>query len=285
MKTTRYSRQELLFGREGQKKINETSVGIVGLGGTGSHVVQGLAYLGVKDFLLIDGDRIEETNLNRLIGGCETDIEKQTPKVEIAERLIRCIQPGAEITKIFDYLRSAEALKTLITRPYIFGCVDNEGARLILMEVAVAYDISFIDLATEIIPVENGLPRYGGRVVISRPGDYCLNCAAQIDMEEAKQELETKEVKELRKKHGYGIEEKDAASVVSLNGVIANLAVTEFLTMVTGLREPNRLLTYYGEREEKNIVNSRNYESKKDCYYCNYLVGKREDANIFRYVK
>ena len=63
----RFSRQILAFGEKGQSAIAHTKVGIVGLGGVGSFVAQMLAYLGVNEFLLVDDDIIEESNLNRLI--------------------------------------------------------------------------------------------------------------------------------------------------------------------------------------------------------------------------
>jgi tRNA A37 threonylcarbamoyladenosine dehydratase len=53
MTGSRYSRNEALFGREGQQKIAQTNVAIVGIGGLGSHVVQQLAYLGVTGYGVI----------------------------------------------------------------------------------------------------------------------------------------------------------------------------------------------------------------------------------------
>lgn len=122
---------------------------------------------------------------------------------------------------------------------------------------------------------------FGGRVVVARPGDFCLSCANQIDFEVAKQELETPATRERRKAFGYGLgEEMEAPSVVSLNGMIANLAVTEFLVMTARLREPNQQLIYRGSSGKVNVQTDKR---KEDCYTCGYLVGKREDANIFRF--
>ena len=61
----RYHRQELLFGRETQEYLAQATVAIVGLGGLGSFVVWELAHLGVGHLILIDPDRVDETNLNR----------------------------------------------------------------------------------------------------------------------------------------------------------------------------------------------------------------------------
>lgn len=95
MSEERYSRHLGLFGAEGQSRISGASVAIVGLGGLGVHVVQQLAYLGVRDFLLIDGDEVTASNLNRLVGAIEAD--EGESKVLVAARQIEAIQPGATV--------------------------------------------------------------------------------------------------------------------------------------------------------------------------------------------
>lgn len=71
-------------------------------------------------------------------------------------------------------------------------------------------------------------------------------------------------------------------AVVSLNGIIANLAVTEFLVWVTGIREPFRKRFYRGMR---GIILENKDVRRGDCYNCSYLVGKREAARLHRYAK
>lgn len=282
MHEERYDRQIIAFGKEGQAKIEALHVGIVGLGGIGSQVAQGLAYLGVRSFTLVDDDRVEETNLNRLIGGFPVDAEVRELKVQVAERMIRSVQPQSKILALSENLRSREAIDALTKCPIIFGCVDHDGARLVLMGVAAAYEATLIDSATEILRDGIQITEFGGRVVVARPGDFCLDCAHQIDMEAAKQELESDEVRELRAQHGYGLgTDGRAPSVVSLNGVIANLAINEFLVMVTNIREPKRHLVYYGLRGR---LNERDDSKRPDCYTCGYLVGKRDRAGLDRYI-
>jgi hypothetical protein len=98
----------------------------------------------------------------------------------------------------------------------------------------------------------------------------------------AKQDLETKDVQELRRKHGYGLGAVvEAPSVIMLNGVVANLAITEFMFYATGIRKPMSHLTYHGLRGK---VNERQAVKKNGCYTCEYLAGKGEAVNIFRYI-
>lgn len=278
MNEHRFARQILMFGEVGQEKIEKQRVGIVGAGGLGSQVCQALAYTGMKDFIVVDDDSLEDTNLNRVAGAFPCDVGRL--KVEIAERHIRQINPDATARAIPKNLRTREAMQALIGCTALAGCVDHDGPRLVLTELAAAYEIPLFDTATEIFPEADGQQfDFGGRVVIAQPGDYCLFCSEQIDRELAKQDLESPEVRALRRKHGYGIgKDVPAPSVFALNGIIANLAVMEFIAMVTGIRKPARKLTYKGDR---GVVTS-NDSKKPDCFTC-ANCGEREAANIWRY--
>jgi molybdopterin/thiamine biosynthesis adenylyltransferase len=283
MKEQRFSRQILAFGEEGQRRVANARVGIIGAGGIGAQIIQGLAYLGVERFLIIDDDVVEESNLNRLVGAFPLDAKRKRPKVDVARRMIRQINPGAEIIKFQCNLRNEKVLEALVERDYIFGCVDNDAARLILAEFSAAFEIPLIDAASEIIPGHHEVEEFGGRVVVARPGDYCVFCANEIDPEIAKIELESPPEKEFREKHGYGLGAlAPAPAVISLNGIIANIAITEFLMLVTNMRPANRKVIYKGMRGVATVSK----DQKKDtCMVCNYLVGKKDSANIKRYVR
>jgi len=239
-----FARQILAFGKPGQKKIHSVKVAIVGTGGIGSYVAQELAYKGVRDFVLVDPDLVEETNLNRLVGATPNDIGK--PKVNVIERMITSITGNkAKVTSLQKNLRNTEVFNILKQADIIFGCVDNDGARLILTQLASSYLIHYIDCGTGINISNEIIEEAGGRVMVSQPNGPCMTCANMIDLKEVLDNLSSKEEYENRKKMGYvrGANIPDA-SVISLNGVIASLAVVEFMVLVTGMREA-RILTMY----------------------------------------
>lgn len=279
----RFSRQILAFGQEGQRRIASVRAGIVGLGGTGSCVSQMLAHLGVNEILLVDDDTVEESNLNRLIGATVKDVTNKTPKVDVAKRVIHSVNSKAKVTALSKNLRSEQAIDSLCQMTeIIFGCVDNDGARLIMTELAAAYQKTLIDTGTEIIHNQE-FEEFGGRVIVAQPGDFCLLCADQIDLSVAQKELESEQEKIGRQKLGYGLGEKlPDPAVISLNSIMAGLAVTEFLMLVTGLRAPNRRVTYKGMR---GVFRESLDEKRKDCYVCHSLVGKRQGADIKRFVR
>ena len=132
----RFDRQIRLFGKAGQERIADSYVTIVGAGGTGGHAGQQLVFLGVRRFGIIDADHATKSSLNRLVGIRPDDVANKTPKVVIAERMIREIEPDAEITIVNDTFLSEAGAAEMSRGSVLFGCMDRDGARLLLNELA-----------------------------------------------------------------------------------------------------------------------------------------------------
>jgi molybdopterin/thiamine biosynthesis adenylyltransferase len=272
----KYERQERLFGKEGQRRLNNTHVLIIGVGGVGSHVAQQLAYIGVGKISFIDDDKLEDTNLNRLIGVYDSD-EVGTPKTKIIERLIKLIDPNITVNEISDNVVSKVGFEALTNANFIFGCVDNDGVRSYINEVAQAFEIPYLDVATGIDPEYID---YGGRVIFVN-GEGCLYCFNEIDHEEVRTYFENPEAQKDRKEI-YGIKNEDledsGPSVVNLNGVLASLATVEFMVYITGLRKPKKFLAYNGKM---GSLNNRIDNPNGGCYYCNTLRGSHTTSYNF----
>jgi hypothetical protein len=283
MSSDRYERQLPLFGKEGQEKIRESFVAVVGAGGLGSHLIQQLAFLGVGKMAIIDFDELKRTDLNRLIGSCSCDVTSGARKVDIAARLVHSIDPSIDIIAIPKNLIDEESFFAIKKASCAFGCVDNDGARLVLNELCVAFEIPYIDLASD-IENKTGLI-YGGRVFVNIDSNGCLYCHDQISTSQAREYLMSPKAR-IDEEAIYGVPRNQLGqtgpSVVSINGVIASLAVTEFMVMIVGLRPPNRLLQYHGHR---GIVNLNIDRPHPDCYYCKSVRGRRENADVDRYWK
>ena len=284
MKKERFNRQMALFGGEGQRKIGASRVALVGLGGLGTHVVQQLACLGVGSLVLIDSEELDPTNGNRYVTMWHDDPCPGTPKVNVGERLVKLIEPGIHVDKVQDSLVSEEAFAGVIGADYVFGCLDSEGARLVLNELCAAYSRPYLDLASEVIPGDP--PAYGGRVCVTWNGDGCLICYDLLDVAEAQVDLAGPAARRDRDAI-YGIPRdalvgRSGPSVVSINGVVASAAVTEFMVAVTGLRAPKKVLKYYGQMGRF----ARSTEAPdQDCYYCKSIRGRGAAADVQRYVR
>lgn len=273
----RFDRQLRAFGREGQICLERLRVGVVGVGGVGSLVVQSLVHLGVRSFTLIDDDKVEATNLNRLVGANSWDIS--TPKVAILGRLIQTVSPTAKVNALLCNVRDLKAMQALKDVDIIFGCTDSDSSRLILNELVISCGIPYVDIATGIESAGGKVHEAGGRVVIVVPDFPCLLCSQEIDLKEAHDELTSPEELEFRKSRGYASEAIEAPSVISLNSTISSLAVTEFLAMTTGIKETVPCLYYYALR---NSLKVRRSQKDPNCLTC-ASVGKGDHVNLERY--
>jgi molybdopterin/thiamine biosynthesis adenylyltransferase len=273
-----YDRQVRAFGISAQQAISSQKVAIVGAGGTGSHVLQQLAHLGVQSIVLIDDDKVDRTSLNRLVGASSSDVGKW--KTQVLARAATRINPSMTINTTPFKLRSKAALNLLKNVDIIFGCVDNDGARLVLSELSAAYLVPYFDLASDIVMDDEKIAEAGGSISVYLPLETsCLWCSRKIDPNEASFDLATEEEKGERLKRGYFNVPEPAPAVVSLNGVVASLAVNEFMAMVSGLRLPKS--ARYDFLTSKVVP--QKWSIDPSCAICKSNLATGERANINRY--
>jgi len=268
----RYSRNIAFFGADGQSKIQGTKVAIVGLGGLGSHVAQQLAYLGVRSFGLIDHDVVTASSMNRLIGAVPSDVDAANQKVAVAERMIGAIQPNANVRTAPETVQTTAAAKLIAGSDLLFGCLDRDLPRLALTALAARYARPYFDLASDTDGSGPGAI-FGGRIVFA-DGNQCLSCLDLLDQDEMRRDGMTREQREADDRI-YGVRRGDlneaGPSVVSVNGVVASLGVTEFMAFVTGVRSPAINLTYRGDLQRITRVVD---PPRPGCWYCKALWGK-----------
>ena len=137
-----FSRTELIIGKQGIKKLNNSKVAIFGIGGVGSYVVEALARAGIGSFLLIDKDKVDITNINRQIIATNKTVGKS--KVEVAKERILEINPNAKVETIQEFFlpESPELLDSSID--YVVDCVDTVTAKIELVLRAEKWQIPII---------------------------------------------------------------------------------------------------------------------------------------------
>ena len=139
----KFSRTEMLIGNEGMEKLNNAKVAIFGIGGVGSFVCEGLARSGVGNFILVDFDKIDESNINRQLIATVDTIGKY--KVDLmAERILE-INPDAnvEIYKEF-YMDDCEIDIITEDLSYAVDCVDTIMAKIAIICKCDALDVPVI---------------------------------------------------------------------------------------------------------------------------------------------
>ena len=195
-------RQEAAFGKPFNLMLNSLRVAVVGVGGTGSPLATLLVRAGVGEMILIDGDKLEETNLNRVRGYTKDDVDKN--KAESLCKYIKGLGLKVKIIAFDSHLENAATLDALSSADVVFGCTDDQDGRDLMNQALYYYAQVFIDcgLTGRIDKDEDGLPYlrdHRGRVSCILP-EYgsCLRCQRVITDQWLKFEQEIKRRPELK---------------------------------------------------------------------------------------
>lgn len=249
----RFDRQSFL-GETSDDTLAELHVGIVGLGGGGSHIAQQLAHIGVGYFVLFDSDRMEESNLNRLVGATLQDVRKKEWKVKIASRVIRGVSPDADVQ--LQKSRWQQGAQFLRECDVIFGGVDSFAGRDELERFARRYLVPYIDIGMD---VHQGIGDYAltGQVALSMPGEPCLRC-----MNVLRDDLLAEEAAR------YGAA-GSRPQVIWPNAILASMAVGMMVQLVTPWHKhaPPALLEYDGNAQEVRVSSSIEFLRTKVCHH------------------
>ncbi len=212
--------RQSFLGSDSDQVLQDLTVGLVGLGGGNSHVVQQLAHLGIGGFVLVDDDVISESNLNRLVGGTWDDVQEARPKTEIAKRVVLSVNPRARVgchqakwQEVAEHLRACDI---------IIGGVDRIIAKSELEAFCRRFLIPYIDMGMDVHRISDaGEFLVAGQVVLSYPGTPCLRCLGVVTESSLTQEAGQ-----------YG-DAGGKPQVVWPNGILASTAVALLVQLFT----------------------------------------------------
>ena len=220
-KESRYERQVIVpqIGEEGQKKLSESKVTVIGCGGLGSPVLTYLALAGVGHIRMIDCDEVSFTNLNRQFFYENASLDKV--KCEEAADFLRKRNPQITIDPIHKMIDEENAVELLKESDVVVDCVDRIGVRKIVGRACKKLGIPL---------VEAGIHGFYGYILPISPGkSACLEC------------METGTTKETLPVPALG----------AVAGVIGSLQAVECLKILLGLPASfGTMLSYdgiYGE--------------------------------------
>src|ERR1041384_3894795 len=141
----RYARQTLLpwIGGQGQQKLTDARVVIVGCGALGGTSAEQLARAGVGHLTVVDRDIVELSNLQRQVLFDEEDARANLPKAVAAERRLRRINSSIEIRGVVGDLNPENA-DELLNADLILDGTDNAQTRYLINDVAVKHGVPWI---------------------------------------------------------------------------------------------------------------------------------------------
>lgn len=137
------SRSELLLGSVSINKLNSSKVVVLGLGGVGSFVTEGLARSGIGNLILVDDDTVALSNLNRQIIALQSTLGEY--KVDVMKKRVLDINPDCNITTFNEYINK-ESIPLLIPHDadYVVDAIDTITSKLDVIEYCKNNDIKVI---------------------------------------------------------------------------------------------------------------------------------------------
>lgn len=126
------SRTELLLGKESLVKLARANVLVVGLGGVGAYAAEMIARAGVGRMTIVDGDTVNETNINRQLVALKSTVGKNKTDV-LGDRLLE-INPGLELTKIAEFIKDERMTEILDQGyDYVVDAIDTLSPKIFLI--------------------------------------------------------------------------------------------------------------------------------------------------------
>jgi molybdopterin-synthase adenylyltransferase len=166
----RYARQRILgvIGAEGQNRLNESRVTVLGVGALGTHVADSLARAGVGFIRLVDRDVPELSNLQRQVLFDTEDVERGIPKAAAAAARLEAVNPEIEIDHVVTDINPTNIESLIGDIDLVIDGSDNFELRYLLNDAAVKLDRPWI---------YGGVISTHGMTMSIRPGiTPCLRC-------------------------------------------------------------------------------------------------------------
>ena len=156
----RYSRHLLLdeIGIEGQQKLLDAAVLVIGCGGLGAAALPFLAAAGVGRLMIADDDTIDDTNLQRQTAFCEADIGQS--KAEVLQGRLNALNSRTQISALNERLSEARLLELVQSVDLVLDCCDNFATRHAVNRACVAARTPLVSGAAV---------RFEGQIAVYRP--------------------------------------------------------------------------------------------------------------------
>lgn len=275
-----YDRQVRAFGPDIQRLLRRLHIGVVGVSGTGSPVVEELTRLGVGTISEFDRDIFEDSNVTRVYGSKVGDEGKN--KAELSAAHVKQIGTGTVVRAYPQHITVEQAAKRLRECDLVFGCTDKQAPRGILVQLALRYYIPVFDLGVKIDAQDEIIRGVVGRVTTLMPGEACLFCRERISAEMIRLEALSPEEWQLLADENYAPQlETENPAVIPFTTAVAAQAVSEFLHRLTGFmgeeRRSSEVLMFFHE----STVRTNRTPSKPDCLCAQKDVWGRGDERDF----
>ncbi len=262
-----FARQQI-FGSACQQQLGQLKVALIGCGGIGAVMAETLGRLGVKNWILVDPDRLEMVNLNRMPGATPKMVDRCWPKVEYVKHLIKQIYPtGSTVVTIPTEI--SWSTPVVAAADLIIVATDNHASRQIAQEIAIKSMRPLVCLGTHIDITPDAQPRLYARVTIPPiGGHWCLMCGNIINLHRAALESSPLPIAAMAETRGY-LENVPDPAVFWLNELCASTAVGAIHGIISGFLEADEGLDWIFDFSRGQWLKT-DVESlvHPHCYFC-----------------
>jgi hypothetical protein len=261
----------------GQEIIGGLKVGIIGLGGSGSLLNEWLSHLGVGHIVAVDFDRIDLTNLPRIVGITHWALwvllvksgipflqrlgRRLAPhKVHVAQRLARRANPKIRFDPVIGSVVDEAIALQLVDCDFLFLASDTMQSRLVFNALAYQYLIPGVQIGAKVYAPKGDIEdiHVVTRPVLPYPLGGCLLCHKAISPSRLNEESLPKEQRQ-RQRYIEG-DEVPEPSVMILSALSAAQAANDLMMLFTGLYLPGTELAH-----QINFVQERTLRTSDAC--------------------
>jgi molybdopterin/thiamine biosynthesis adenylyltransferase len=284
-----FCRHRDFISKKQQRLMSHLTVALIGCGGIGAILCEALLRTGfgaIAGIILIDDDRLEESNLNRFQGGKPRMVGKS--KAYLLARQLRAMFPGHPVKAISQSVYHPDAEAAIRCADILVGGLDNDEARYFLNRVALQYYLPYFDAATAITG-KNAKVDFLTRYFAVIPGvSACIECTQYtlFNRQRVINAFLDQATLEGRRAAGYVIDDPDvsAPSVYALNLRSAGLLITELLNFVCGFRPTATMISEswrHGRFQRSDRMNFPEQPSP-ECPICNFYAGAADTDSLPR---
>lgn len=141
---SKFLRRDVLLNESQIEKIENAKIALFGLGGVGGYTLEALVRMGIKNLFLCDGDKFDESNLNRQILSLESNIGKD--KVLVAKERALSINKDIKIDIYNEFVNSSNINNINFDFDYIIDAIDDTNAKVLLIKKAKELNIPIISM-------------------------------------------------------------------------------------------------------------------------------------------
>jgi hypothetical protein len=231
------------------ERLRRLSVAVIGGSGTGSPTVEQLMRLGADEIVIVDNDRMEDRNVNRILNSTMQDARDERSKVDVLGDAIERAGLGTRVIRLDRNLWDPEVIRAVAQCDVVFGCMDTLDGRFLLNTLATYYMLPYIDIGIRLDAVREGSQRgrireVCGTINFLQPGRSSLMSRGLFTMSEVaaaglRRHDPAAHAQQVADGYIAGVQAHRPA-VISVNMFASSLAVNEFLARLHPFREePN----------------------------------------------